>query len=745
MSRQLRIQALLWAALAVASAPAVRAVSQAGPERRIALVIGNDRYSGPMVLQNARRDATAIATELRTPRIPDDPRRGRDAAAADSGASRRSSSTITPTTSSSSTTRATARRSNGENYLIPVDYAGTTRAGAGARRRLRDARFRPGSPARACRSSCSTRAATTPTPACASGGSGLAAMEARGSLVAFATGAGADRRRQSGRRARHVHGRPARGAARARAVDPRGVLPTSGSASTTLTNGRQFPAVYDNLLGDIVLRPAAGAPARQPAHTTSTGGAAASDRVRQRRSAGVPPSLIAASPAPSWLVGDFRGVNPGHQVERRADGSRRRDDHGIRGRRVGTCDSRALRVGRRDAIRSSIHRGVHVRRRAHRQRVPHATGRRGVEHRRRIGACTCRRCRRPLPARAPLSATSPRRATPDELATMIAVINEWAPAWETLNEAAGRAVYPTWNVAAVRAARDEGTTSSKVSATTVTCAYATVRRDQADCPLPRVVRHRLQDEAALVTVAQVADQQPRAARSRRTGRSSCSGTARPGSSRTSSITDDSRRVLLFFFAIIVTFPSTPQAQGEAPSIVFGTRHGVALRTNGDVLTWGEQRRVSARPPAGNTASTPAVMCATSRRSRRRASTRWRSPSTARSTAWGVNGEGQLGMGVGNTYDQCEGPVLVPSLDDKTIAHISTGVGFSVAVTSAGDLWCSGDNGDGAVPARRKATPRSSCRSRFPDSRARSSAVKGGRVPRARAHARRPALRVRPRP
>jgi hypothetical protein len=90
-----------------------------------------------------------------------------------------------------------------------------------------------------------------------------------------------------------------------------------------------------------------------------------------------------------------------------------------------------------------------------------------------------------------------RRATPDELATMIAVINEWKPAWERADEAAGRKVYPAWSVKELRADREKRRVDKVAVA--VSCDYASVRRDQATvrCVLSGVEELR----ATLVSVS----------------------------------------------------------------------------------------------------------------------------------------------------------------------------------------------------------------------------------------------------
>ena len=79
-----------------------------------------------------------------------------------------------------------------------------------------------------------------------------------------------------------------------------------------------------------------------------------------------------------------------------------------------------------------------------------------------------------------------------------------------------------------------------------------------------------------------------------------------------------------FLLVIFTVPSqNVTAQSSNAAVAFGNRHAVALRTNGEVLTWGENvycqlGRASRQLPAEARSSS----CATRRRSRPRPTTRW---------------------------------------------------------------------------------------------------------------------------
>jgi alpha-tubulin suppressor-like RCC1 family protein len=47
------------------------------------------------------------------------------------------------------------------------------------------------------------------------------------------------------------------------------------------------------------------------------------------------------------------------------------------------------------------------------------------------------------------------------------------------------------------------------------------------------------------------------------------------------------RALTFATLTVLVAASSAAAQAVGPAVAFGTRHAVALRTNGEVLTWGE--------------------------------------------------------------------------------------------------------------------------------------------------------------
>jgi alpha-tubulin suppressor-like RCC1 family protein len=140
------------------------------------------------------------------------------------------------------------------------------------------------------------------------------------------------------------------------------------------------------------------------------------------------------------------------------------------------------------------------------------------------------------------------------------------------------------------------------------------------------------------------------------------------------------------------------AQPATAAVAFGTRHAIALRTNGEILTWGENVSCQLGRAAGNSNRTPAVMMRNGIAIAAAADHSLALTAGGKVYGWGQNAEGPLGLG--NTYDQCEGPVLVESLASVVVTQIATGYGFSVAVTKDGDLYCSGDNSMGQCPVTR---------------------------------------------
>src|SRR5688572_23794569 len=148
------------------------------------------------------------------------------------------------------------------------------------------------------------------------------------------------------------------------------------------------------------------------------------------------------------------------------------------------------------------------------------------------------------------------------------------------------------------------------------------------------------------------------------------------------------------FALVVFAWFTPlSAQTPAAAVVFGNRHAVALKTNGDVLTWGENVYCQlGRGSRGNSGRTPQIVMRNGKAIAAAADHTLVLTDDGKVYGWGMNPEGALGTG--NTNDQCEGPVLIESLANRRVTSIATGSGFSVAVTSEGELYCTGDNGMG---------------------------------------------------
>jgi alpha-tubulin suppressor-like RCC1 family protein len=154
--------------------------------------------------------------------------------------------------------------------------------------------------------------------------------------------------------------------------------------------------------------------------------------------------------------------------------------------------------------------------------------------------------------------------------------------------------------------------------------------------------------------------------------------------------------------LLVISASQPFAQDTAPMVAFGNRHAVALRTTGEVLTWGENLYCQlGRGSRGNSGRTPVVMMRNAKQIAAAADHTLVLTDEGKVYGWGMNPEGALGTG--NTNDQCEGPTLIESLGHETVTQIATGYGFSVAVTSAGDLYCTGDNSHGQCPVAPRGT------------------------------------------
>lgn len=264
-SKGMRRLSFLTAAIALSGAMALSAQAperglrrtDAQTGRRVALVIGNDTYPGA-ALRNGRNDARAVADALRalgfsTTLLEDATQAAMGGAIAELGDS------LGPDDAVFFFFAGHGVAVGGENYLIPVDYRGTSEAGARfgalAASQIQEA-FGRGKVSMIVLDACRNN----PYASQRAGGGGLAAMEARGSLIAFATGAGQMASDNPGasnglftQELLTVLAEPN--------MNARDAFYRIRQRVYAASNGRQFPAVYDGLLGDFVFRPGAAAPA----------------------------------------------------------------------------------------------------------------------------------------------------------------------------------------------------------------------------------------------------------------------------------------------------------------------------------------------------------------------------------------------------------------------------------------------------------------------------------------------------
>ena len=160
---------------------------------------------------------------------------------------------------------------------------------------------------------------------------------------------------------------------------------------------------------------------------------------------------------------------------------------------------------------------------------------------------------------------------------------------------------------------------------------------------------------------------------------------------------------------------TPPAATPAavePNIAFvGTHAAVALRNNGDVITWGVGDNTCmlgrATPKFTVADHTPTVVMHNAREIAANRSAVAVVTADGKVYSWGSDL-----VPKGSGYQPCDGPVPVPSLAGIVVTHIGLGSDFAVAVTDTGDLYCAGDNN--GCPATQTRNPDSSFRSRGPD-------------------------------
>ena len=162
-----------------------------------------------------------------------------------------------------------------------------------------------------------------------------------------------------------------------------------------------------------------------------------------------------------------------------------------------------------------------------------------------------------------------------------------------------------------------------------------------------------------------------------------------------------RRFLTLAFSIALSVHAPTQSSpSEIRTVAFGTRHAVALRNNGDVFTWGDNVSCQLGRRAGNRSAAPGQVLRNIKEI---------AVANAHTLALDVDGKvyawGGDAAALGNNDDneRCEGPEPVVSLEGKMIAHIATGIDFSLAVTTSGDLYCTGASDNGQCPAVRGGT------------------------------------------
>ncbi len=157
-----------------------------------------------------------------------------------------------------------------------------------------------------------------------------------------------------------------------------------------------------------------------------------------------------------------------------------------------------------------------------------------------------------------------------------------------------------------------------------------------------------------------------------------------------------------------TAATTPGA--VEPSIAFGLGTVVALRSNGDVLTWGDQSikcLLGRKAALGKVDPNPGVVMHNVKEIAAAGSMHLALTVDGKVYGWGA------GLPMGSKHYPCDGPALVPSLAGLKVTHIGVIAGFTnydsfaVAVTDTGDLYCWGSSY--SCPANHSLTPDSAFR------------------------------------
>ncbi len=218
-------------------------------EHRVALVVGNDAYTDAP-LRNARNDARSMARALEglgfeVTLVENATRQTLTGAMATFG------DRLEPNDVALFYYAGHGVQVDSENYLLPTDFRGTSasevRLNAIEASKVQQL-LRPARIAMLILDACRNNPFTG-----ARGGSGLAAMEARGSLIAFATGAG-QTAADLGNGANGLFTQELVKALGLPGLSVQEVFRRVRQSVYDASAGRQFPAVYDGLLGEFAFR-----------------------------------------------------------------------------------------------------------------------------------------------------------------------------------------------------------------------------------------------------------------------------------------------------------------------------------------------------------------------------------------------------------------------------------------------------------------------------------------------------------
>jgi alpha-tubulin suppressor-like RCC1 family protein len=185
-----------------------------------------------------------------------------------------------------------------------------------------------------------------------------------------------------------------------------------------------------------------------------------------------------------------------------------------------------------------------------------------------------------------------------------------------------------------------------------------------------------------------------------------------------------KKIVVAALLLVLMLPSLApavSAQSDTRMVVFGTRHAVALKNNGDVFTWGENVSCQLGRAGGNRSATPGQVLRNIKEIAAASSHTLALDVDGKVYAWGSDAPT---LGNNDDFERCEGPEPVASLADKTIAHIATGIDFSLAVTTSGDLYCTGASEQGQCPAVKGGT-RAFTLVPFPELHGKVAAIRAG--------------------